>query len=168
MVGGDWDVVVGKVVAPFGRKGEVKVFPYTDFPGRFEKLDKVFVSKDEAGQVRHIESARPHKGTVIIRFEGIDDLSTAEGLRGADLRIREKDLVPLGKDEYYIHDIVGLDVLTTDGEYLGKVKEVLRGVANDVYVTDRAMIPAVKEFVVDVDLEKKAIIVRRVEGLVQE
>jgi len=162
------DIVIGKIVAPFGRKGEAKVVPFTDFPERFKELGEVYVGSEAAGGMRSIQGARLHKGSVLIKFEGIDNITAAEALRGAEIRIRESDLLPLEEGTYYIHDLIGLDVLTTEGENLGKVKEVLTGPAQDVYVTERAMIPAVKEFVVSIDLQKKQIVVNPIEGLVQE
>lgn len=164
----NWDVLVGKIVAPFGLKGEVKVVPFTDFPERFDEMGEVYVGSDAAGQMRKIEGARVHKGTVLVKFFGTDDATAADALRGAEIRIRKSDLAPLEEGRYYIHDLIGMDVLTTDGEDLGKVKDVLIQPAHDVYVTDRAMIPAVREFVVEISLEKKQIIVKPVEGLVQE
>ncbi len=163
-----WDVVIGKIVAPFGLRGEVKVVPFTDFPDRFEELGEVYVGSGDAGEVRRIRRARLHKGSVLTKFEGIEDATAAESLRGLEVRIRESDLAPLEEGSYYVHDLIGLDVLTTGGESLGTLKEVLSGPANDVFVTDRAMIPAVKEFVKSVDLRKRQIIVEPIEGLVQE
>ncbi|MBP6965435.1 MAG: 16S rRNA processing protein RimM [Armatimonadetes bacterium] len=163
-----WDVVIGKITSPFGLKGEVKVFPLTDFPERFSELAQAYLGTESDGRMWVIESVRFHKGLVLIKFEGVDDITAADGLRGMEIRIRRGDLVPLEEGRYYIHDIVGLGVLTTDGEDLGKVEQVLTGSANDVYVTPRAMIPAVREFVVSVDLSKKQIVVKAVEGLVQE
>lgn len=163
-----WDVVIGKIVAPFGLKGEVKVVPFTDFPERFKEMDEAYVGSEEAGEMRRIESVRFHKGTILIKFEGVADITAAEELRGAEVRIRESDLVPLEEGSYYVHDLIGMDVLTTEGEDLGKVKEVLTGRANDVYVTDRALVPAVKEFVKSIDLQKRQIVVEPIEGLVQE
>lgn len=168
MSAGTWDVVIGKITAPFGLKGEVKVFPLTDFPERFAELAEAYVGTESEGRMLAIESVRFHKGLVLIKFGGMKDATEADALRGTEIRIRKGDLMPLEEGRYYIHDIVGLDVLTTDGEDLGKVEQVLTGAANDVYVTPRAMIPAVREFVVSVDLSKKQIIVKAVEGLVQE
>jgi len=162
------DVVIGKIVAAFGLKGEVKVVPFTDFPERFKELGEVYVGSEASGRMRPIGSVRFHKGSVLIKFEGIDDITAAENLRDAEIRIRESDLMPLEEGSYYIHDLIGLDVLTTEGENLGKVTDVLTGPAQDVYVTERAMIPAVKEFVVSIDLQKKQIVVNPIEGLVQE
>jgi len=165
----DRNVTIGVITSPFGVKGEVKAHPYTDFPERFEDLVEVLVAGGNVGsRMMKIEGVRYHKGAVLIKFAGIGDMTAAESLRGAELRIREADLMPLEKDEYYIHDIIGMDVVTTEGESLGKVKEVLRSAANDVYVTERAMIPAVKEFVRSVDVGAKKMVVQPVEGLVQE
>ena len=161
---GEEDIVIGEIVSPFGRKGEVKVVPQTDFPERFLELERIEI----AGRVLDVEGVRFHKGMALIKFEGIDDISAAEDLRGGKILISENELAPLEEDEYYIHDIIGLEAITTEGESLGRVKEVLRSPANDVYVTDRAMIPAVKEYVVSIDIPGGKVIVRPAEGLVQE
>ena len=161
---GEEDIVIGEIVAPFGRKGEVKVVPLTDFPERFLELERIPID----GRMLDVEGVRFHKGMALIKFEGIDDISAAEDLRGKKILISRPELAPLEEDEYYVHDIIGLEALTTEGESLGRIKEVLRSPANDVYVTDRAMIPAVKEFIVNIDIPGGKIVVRPVEGLVQE
>jgi len=165
----DWTVVIGEVCAPFGLKGEVKVVLQTDDPDRFKGLKKVLVGKPgSSGRLMEIEKVRSHKGMMLVKFAGVDDLTKAELLRGMQVRIRESDRAPLGENEYYIDDIIGLDVVTTEGKDLGKITEVLQSPANDVYITDRAMIPAVKEFVVSIDLDRKQMVVKPVAGLEQE
>jgi 16S rRNA processing protein RimM len=161
----DWTVVIGDIVSPFGLRGEVKVVLQTDFPERFEEIEEAFVGKGAGGRLMKIEKVRFHKGLVLVKFAGVDDISTAELLRGMQVRIGESEQPPLEEGEYYIHDIIGLDVVTTEGKDLGKVNEVLQSPANDVYITDRAMIPAVKEFVVSIDLDQKKMVVKAVEGL---
>ena len=168
MEDGNWDVLIGRIAAPFGLNGEVKVVPFTDFPERFKELGEVYVETKGGGMMRRIESARLHRGVVLVTFEGIGDITGAESLREGEIRIRESDLAPLEEGRYYIHHLIGMDVLTTEGEDLGKVTDVLTGPGNDVYVTDRAMIPAVKEFVVSIDTGQRRITVKPVEGLVQE
>lgn len=168
MVEGEYNVVIGRITSPFGRKGEVKVQPFTDFPEHFEELEEIYVADKSGGRMIEIEKAWLHKGAVIIKFAGINDISTAETLRDKEVCIREAEMMELAEDEYYVHDIIGMDVVTTEGESLGKVTEVLRSPANDVYVTDKAMIPAVKEFVEKIDTKDRKIIVRPVPGLVQE
>ena len=164
-----WDVVIGKIVSAFGLKGEVKVWPYPDYREYFEHVKTFCISGETAGnKILKARRIREQKSSLIIKFAGIDDISEAENLRDAEVRIRESDLKPLGEDEFLIEDIVGLEAWSTEGEYLGKVTEVLQAPANDVFITDRAMIPAVKEFVERVDLKEKKIIVRKIEGMVQE
>lgn len=165
----EFNIPIGEITATFGRKGEVKVKPDTDFPERFEELEEVFVSGGNiAGRLIEVEDSWYQKGSVILKFPGVDNISAAEEYRGAKIYIRESDLMPTEEDEYYIHDIIGLEVVTDKGENLGKVKEVLRSAANDVYVTDRAMIPAVKEFIESIDLAEGKIIVKHDEGLITE
>ena len=161
---GEEDIVIGEIVAPFGRKGEVKVVPLTDFPERFLEPGGLRID----GQVLDVEGVRFHKGMAVVKFEGIDDISAAEDLRGKKVLISESELAPLEEDEYYVHDIIGLEAFTTEGESLGRIKEVLRSPAHDVYVADRAMIPAVKEYVVSIDIPGGKMVVRPMEGLVQE
>ena len=163
------DIVIGEIVAPFGNRGEVKVVPHTDFPERFGLLEEVFVAGDRVpGRLMRIEGLRYHKGLVLLKFPGINDIDGAETLRGAELRISESELVPLEEDEYYVHDIIGLEAVTTEGESLGRITEVIRSPAHDVYVTDRAMIPAVKEFIEGIDMEAGRVTIRPMKGLVQE
>ncbi|MCL6628521.1 MAG: ribosome maturation factor RimM [Armatimonadetes bacterium] len=164
----DYNILIGKIVSTIGLKGEVKVWPYTDWPEHFEDIETVCVGlgKDDC-VVHEIQKVRYHKSTVILKLSGIDSIEAAEKLRGMQIFIPEAELMPLGENQYYIHDVIGMDVVTTEGDWLGKISEVLRSPAHDIYVTDRAMIPAVKEFVVSVDLEKKRMLVKPIEGLIQ-
>ncbi|MHB0998249.1 MAG: ribosome maturation factor RimM [Armatimonadota bacterium] len=169
MAENEQSILIGEIISTFGRKGEVKIYPHTDYPERLAAKGDVCVKKsDTDSRVLKITKSSIHKGVVIAKFAGIDDMNAAEDLRGAKIYVSESELTKLRKDEFYIHDIIGLQVVTTEGRDLGTVKEVLRSPANDVYVTDIAMIPAVKEFVVSIDLEEKKIVVKPVEGLVQE
>lgn len=163
-----YNVLIGKIVSTIGLKGEVKVWPYTDWPEHFEDIETVCVGlgNDDCA-IHEIERVRYHKSTVILKLSGIDSIEDAEKLRGMLIFIPEAELMPLGENEYYIHDVIGMDVVTTEGECLGKISDVLRSPAHDIYVTDRAMIPAVKEFVVSVDLKKKQMLVKPIEGLIQ-
>lgn len=162
-------VLVGIITTTFGRKGEVKVQPLTDFPERFETMESAYVARERMpGRLMPIESARLHKGAVVLKFEGIDNITAAEALRDFEIRIRESELIPLEEDEYYVSDIIGLEVVTDNGESLGNIREILRSPGNDVYVTERAMIPAVKEFVLSIDLGGGRMVVKAIEGLVQE
>lgn len=163
------EVVIGVVVAPFGIKGEVKVRMDTDFPERFEGLEEVWLkSRTGDGRLVQVESVRFHQNAPLVKFKGCDDRNRAEELRGAELRISEDELMELESDQFYLHDIIGLDVYTTGGEHLGRVTEVLQGPANDVYVTPRAMIPALKQIVREINLEEGKMIIEPIEGLIEE
>ena len=167
-ISGEPDVVIGTVVAPFGIKGEVKVRIETDYPERFENLEEIWLkTQDGKGRKVGVQSARFHSSGALIKFEGYDDRTCVEELRGAELRIDGSELRELEKDRYYIHDILGLDVYTTKGEHLGQVTEVLRGAANDVYVTPKAMIPALKEVVRKIDLAERKMVIEPIAGLLE-
>jgi 16S rRNA processing protein RimM len=163
------DVVIGEIVSPFGIRGEVKAVPHTDFPERFDLLEEVFVAGSKSpDRMMTVEGVRHHKGLVLLKLAGINDIDGAETLRGAKLVISESDMAPLEEGEYYVHDIIGLEAVTTEGEALGPITEVIRSPAHDVYVTERAMIPAVKEFIESIDLEAGRVTVRPIPGLIQE
>ncbi|HID64903.1 MAG TPA: 16S rRNA processing protein RimM, partial [Anaerolineae bacterium] len=128
-------LVVGKIVAPWGVKGELKVAIETDFPERFKQLKRVYVGEKATSFV--LEWSRLHKGHALLKLKGCDDRDAAEKLRGQLVQIPIEEAMPLGEDEYYVYQIVGLDVWTTEGEHLGRVSEVLFTGANDVYVVQR-------------------------------
>jgi 16S rRNA processing protein RimM len=154
------EVVIGVITAPFGIKGEVKVRMETDFPERFRELEGVYVKLPSAPpKVLEIESVRFHKGQALVKFKGVDDINGAEEYRGGELRIDVSQLVKLPKGHYYLHDLIGMDVVTEDGKDLGKITEVLSSSGNDVFVTEQAMIPAAKEFVKEINLEQRKVLV---------
>ena len=169
MTENEYDILIGEVVSTFGHKGEVKVYPHTDFPERLSSRTEVFMRLDGVEpHMLKIRKSRINKNVVIIQFDGYKDMTDAESLRGAKLYTSKTAQVPLPEGEFYIDDIIGIRVFTSEGDDLGVVNEVLRSPANDVYVTDRAMIPAVKEFVVCLDIKEKKMVVKPVEGLVQD
>jgi 16S rRNA processing protein RimM len=164
----EYTVLIGKIVSTFGLKGEVKVWPYTDWPEHFQELETVCVGFDRNScWIHKIEKVRYHKSLVILKLSQVDSIEEAEKLRGMQIFIRESELMPLPENQYYIHDIIGMDVVTTEGEYLGKICEILRSPAHDIYVADKALIPAVKEFVVSIDVKKKQMVIKPIEGLIQ-
>jgi 16S rRNA processing protein RimM len=161
------EITIGTVVSPFGTRGEVKVRIETDFPDRFESLAEIWL-KPKIGQGRkvRVEAVRFHGGGALVKLETCDDRTSAAELRGAELRIARTELKELEADRFYEHDILGLDVYTTDGDHLGPVTEVLQGPANDVYVTPRALLPALKQVVRKIDLSERTMVVEPIEGLV--
>ena len=166
---------MGRVGKTHGLRGEVKVIPETDDPKRFEALETVFLGKTPAQATPHtVASVRfqhTKRGpTVVLKLEGIDTVEGAALLRRLSVFAREEDLPPLADDEFFLHDLIGLDVLTDQGAAVGTVADVLEMPANNVYVVSRpglpdALIPAVPAFIDAVDLEGGRIVVRPIEGL---
>ena len=116
------DVVIGQVVRPFGRRGEVFVEPLTDDPGRFFEIGSAEIGpSDQPGTRRGLESVRIHKGRPVIRFDGITDIASAEMLRGMEVRIREAERAPLPEGRYYSDQLVGCQAETEAGAPLGEI-----------------------------------------------
>jgi 16S rRNA processing protein RimM len=159
------EVVIGVVVAPFGIRGEAKVTLQTDFPERFRDLRSVRLRlKDGESKVLKVKGVRFHKGMALVKFVGFDDIDAVETLRGAELVVPKSELVELAENQFYIHDLIGLHVYGTDGRDLGEIEEVIRGLANDAYVTAKTIIPALKSVVREVDLTGRKMIVEFPEG----
>jgi len=161
-----WDLVVGQVTAPFGVKGEVKVRPETDLPARFQRLRQVRLELP-TGEERfaRIRRVRVTAKGVLVTFEGCADRPQAEALHGAWVKIKQSMALPLPEGSYYLHELIGLRVVTEEGRELGEIAEVLKSPAHDVYVTPRAMIPALREIVKCIDLEQGLMVVSLPEGL---
>ena len=117
------------------------------------------------GGAREVQQGRFHKGMALVKLQGVESISGAEELRGMYLAILPEERAELDADSFWVEDVIGLEAVTESGRELGKVTEVLRGLANDVWVTPRALIPAVREFVISVDLDARRIVVRDAEGL---
>ncbi|OOB77567.1 MAG: 16S rRNA processing protein RimM [Epulopiscium sp. Nele67-Bin001] len=163
---------IGKVVNTHGIKGELRVLPTTDDMSRFKQLKTIFVENNEIKEYE-IEAARLHKTFVLVKLKGIDDIDSAEHLKGSILKIKRTDSSPLKEDEYYISDLYGLNVVTEEGEELGVLDDILFSAANDVYVvksderTKDLLIPAIKQCIINVDIEKNVMVVRLLEGLLE-
>lgn len=166
---------LGQIFRPHGVHGELKVAPETDDPTRFEALDTVYVGPDEGRVTLHrITSVRYQETkrgiTVILQLDGIADRGDAEVVAKQHLYATEDALPPLEEDELFVHDLIGLDVVTEDGETVGTLSNVLPMPAHDIYVVHRPghaeqMIPAVDDFIVEIDLEAGRLVVRPIEGL---
>lgn len=155
-------ITIGKIVAPHGVRGDVRIFPLTDFPDRFHALKTVYV--ENVGQMQ-LESARPHKKFILLKFAGINTMNEAGNLSGKLLKIGREDLVQLPAGQYYIFDIIGLNVFNEEGELLGIITDVLQPGSNDVYVIEtqdkqELLVPAIKEVVKQIDIAGKKMLVK--------
>ncbi len=162
-------VNIGKVVATQGSKGEVKVALLTDFPDRFRDLKRVYlVQKGKEPITAEIERTWHHKGFIILKIKGYDDIGKASELKNSFIAIPKEERMKLKRDEYYIDDLMGLEVENEEGEGLGKIVDVIRNPGNDIYVVrnDKELwIPATKEIIKRIDLENKKMIIHMMEGL---
>lgn len=159
-------VAVGRINATWGLRGHVKVTPLTSNPKRIQPGEVLLVR----GEPREVLDVRYPKGFPCVVFEGYEDATTANALRGTLIEIAEADLPDLGQDEYYVHDLVGLDVVSTAGERLGRLAEVLRTGANDVYIVRRKgerdlLLPAIGDVIAEVDLKGGRMVVELLPGL---
>lgn len=164
---------LGTIVAPFGRRGEVKLWPDTDYPEQMLNRETIALKLPE-GPVSQwkVQQARMHKRCVVLKLEGIDSIDDAERLRNAVALLDVADAMPLGAGEYYIHDLVGCEVTTPDGARLGTVTGVLRTPANDVYVirfeATEWLLPAIRQAVQDVNITAKRITATPMAGILPE
>ena len=156
-------VSVGRVRAPHGIRGEVKVESLTDFPERFAPGSRLWLR----GRPATIEASRWQSRTLFLKLEGVDDRETAESLRGADLQAPAPTALEEGR--YYQHEIIGLEVRDKHGAELGRVAEIISTGSNDVYVVrgrrGELLLPAIEDVVVAVDLARGQIVVELMEGL---
>lgn len=164
---------VGVVTSTHGLRGEVKVFPTTDDPERFRKLKDVWLERQGNREKLRIGSVKFFKNLVIVKFQGIDDISQVETWRGAELYVERKDAVPLKENEYYIADLLGMKVCTEDGALLGSLKDVISTGANDVYAVDsekygEVLIPAIKQCIMGVDVTSGVMTVHLLPGLIDK
>ncbi len=162
---------VGQIVNTFGVKGMLKVKPFTDDVERFEELKKVYICKKEKLEEVEIEEVKYHKDMVLLKVKGIDDMNEAEKVKGLYLKIDRKNAKKLPKDTYFIADLLGLEVYSDKEELLGKVEDIFRTGANDVYVVKdekgkQLLLPGIPEVIKEIDLEKEKIIVHLLKGLV--
>lgn len=165
-------VVVGHVRRAHGIKGEVLVQPETDRPESVLAPDRTLMLRDGGRDGRAelvVRSVRPHKGGWLIRFEGIEGRSAAEALAGRELLLTAEELEPLDDDEVFIHDLIGLDVVSVDGETIGVVRQVFVADPADlleVRLPDRdVLVPFSAQIVREVDLDARRVVIEPPEGL---
>lgn len=161
---------VGVISSTHGVRGEVKVYPTTDEPARFKKLKEVTLDTGKERIPLVIQNVKFFKNMVILKFEGYDNINDIEPYKGKDLLIHRSQAIPLKEGEHFIVDLIGLTVITDEGEALGELKDVLRTGANDVYVVEQpsgkeVLIPAIKPCILNIDLEAGQMKVHLLEGL---
>ena len=162
---------VGQIVNTFGVMGLVKVKAFTDDLERFEELKKVYVCKKDKLEEVEIEEVKYHKGMVLLKLKGINNMNEAESLKGLYLKIDRKDAKKLPEGTYFIADLIGLEVYSDEGEFLGKLDDIFNAGANDVYVVKnelgkQLLLPGIPDVIKDIDLENEKILVHLLKGLI--
>ena len=162
-------IKVGKIVNTHGVKGCMKCLPLTDDIERFDELEYIYTEKDD--KKRKINNVWYRNNLVYLQLEGIDDINIAETFRDTFISIFEDQLRVLPEDSYYLFDLEGMEVYSTDGEYIGKISVVYQTGANDVYEivnkNKSFLIPAVKDVVKRVNIEDKKMVIHVIEGLLE-
>lgn len=161
---------VGVISSTHGIRGEVKVFPTTDDPARYKKLKKVLLDTGKERLELELQSVKFFKQFVIVKFKGIDNINDVERYKGKPLLVAREDAVKLKRDEYYIADLIGIEVYTEDGRF-GVLRDVMETGANEVYIIDsdehgEVLVPAIRQCILDVDVETKTMKIHLLDGLV--
>lgn len=161
---------VGIITSTHGVHGEVKVFPTTDDVRRFKRLKEVILDTGKEQITLEVEGAKFSKQLVILKFKGIDNINDVEKYRQKSLYVTRENAVRLRRDEYFIADLMGLRVHDEDGAEIGVLREVMETGANDVYVIDlndgrELLLPAIKECVLNVDVEAGFVQIHIMSGL---
>ncbi len=161
---------VGIIANTHGLRGEVKVFPTTDDARRFLDLETIILDTGREKKILTIEHVKFFKNMVILKFKEFDHINDVEKYRKKELFVTRDQAVPLGENEYFIADLIGLNAVSDEGEELGRIANVLQSAANDVYVIEKAgaaelLVPAIKDCVRKVDLEAGEIVLHLLPGL---
>lgn len=160
---------IGVITSTHGLKGEVKVFPTTDDANRFKKLKKCILRTPKGDIEVEKNSCKFFKNMVILSFKEFKDINEVEKYKNCELYVTRDNAVPLDEDEYYIADVIGMDVCE-NGDKLGVLVDVMQTGSNDVFVVDlgdkkELLIPVIKECVLDIDYEESKINVKLMKGM---
>lgn len=161
---------VGVITTTHGVRGEVKVFPTTDEAERFLELDYVLLDTGRELRRLEIQNVKFFKNLAILKFKGIDNINDIEMYKGRDLWIPREEGQELAEDEYYVADLIGMQVVLEDGTVFGTLKDVMETGANDVYVINtkdkgEVLLPAIRECILDVNVEENTMTVHLMKGL---
>lgn len=164
---------VGILSSTHGVRGEIKVFPTTDDVKRFKKNKEYILGTKNGNMDVRVESVKFFKQFVILKFEGIDTLDDILVYKGCSLYVNRAHAVKLQKDEYFIADLIDMEVFDVDDNYIGKLTDVLETGANDVYeITtedDKVyLFPAIKECIKKVDMDNRKITAYVMPGLMED
>ncbi len=161
---------VGIITGTHGLKGEVKVFPTTQDKDRFLELGDVLIETPDGYEEARVEYCKFFKQFVFVKLEGFDDINEVERFKRCPLMVTRDNAIPLEEDEYYVKDLIGLTIVDDSGITIGTLIDVIETGANDVYEVKTAdggnvLLPAIKDCILDVDMDEKIILVHMLKGL---
>ncbi|MBE5899114.1 MAG: 16S rRNA processing protein RimM [Lachnospiraceae bacterium] len=161
---------VGTIIKTHGIRGEVKVYPLTDDVNRFKKLKEVILEPEKDNIILEIEGVKFFKNLVILKFKGFDNINDIEMHTKKGIYVTRENAVECEEDEYFVADLIGLDVVTDENEEFGKVKDVIHTGANDVYVIDyndkEVLVPAIKQCIKDISIKDNKMTIHLMKGLI--
>ncbi len=162
--------IVGKIINTHGIKGQMKIYPLTDNVERFKKLETAYLGQEKLKV--SIDKVDFFKNLVILKFKEFDNINEVLKFKDSDLFIDDKDRVVLPENHFFIYDLLGIDVYDMEDKFIGTIKDVIQGPSNDIYliksIDDKEfLIPAVKEFIKLVDIERKKMSIDPIEGMIQ-
>lgn len=165
-------VLVGSILRPHGLKGLLRIQSYARSGKSFLTAGTVFVKTQQGETSEHaVLSISPHQGIFLLKLKGVESSEEAETYRGAAIFIKKDSLSRESDEEYFWHEIIGLQVYLKSGEYVGTIREVFSTGANDVFVLREGgaevLIPAIHDVVQEVDLERKRMIIEAMEGMLE-
>lgn len=162
-------LAIGRVTRAHGLRGELSVVVLTEFPERFETTEWVYVGNEYEADAYQLESYRWHKDNILIKLAGISNRTAAEQFRGQLVQVPLSEAVPLPEGTYYLYQMMGLQVITTTGDVLGRLIDVIETGANDVYVVDRngteLLLPAIPDVIKSIDIDAGHMVIDPIDGL---
>lgn len=165
-------LAIGQIVRAHGLRGEISVIVLTDFPERFETTEWVYLGNEFEAEPYRLEKYRWHQKHILLTLDGVADRTQAEKLKGQLVQVPIEQAMPLPEGSYYLYQLIGLQVVTTEGKILGTITDILETKANDVYVVTNEdsekelLLPAVPEVVKSIDIEKGQVTIELIEGLI--
>ena len=159
-------ILIGKIVNAVGIKGELRVYNYSDSDEIYRNTPLIYLED----KLYKTEKVRTQKGMVVLKLKGIDDRNAAELVKGKELFVTDADLPELEEGVFYVRDLIGMKVITENGETIGEVNDVIQNTAQDIFEVRTqdgklALIPKVDQFVINIDGDTRTVTVRLIEGL---
>lgn len=153
-------IVIGKIVAPHGVRGEFRIMPQTDNPEQYNKMKKICLAN---GRTLTVEAIRFHKNMVLAKTKEITTMDEADLLRGQEVVVTREELPPLAEGQFYVSDVVGFAVVTPEGELIGHLKDIITPGSTDVFVITTTeekeiMVVAIDSNIKEINMEARQIV----------